>query len=44
MTGTLYGLGVGPGDPDLVTVKVLALLRRLPVVAYPAPEEGASFA
>jgi precorrin-2/cobalt-factor-2 C20-methyltransferase len=44
MTGTLYGLGVGPGDPDLVTVKVLALLRRLPVVAYPAPEDGMSFA
>ena len=44
MTGTLYGLGVGPGDPDLVTVKVLRVLRRLPVVAYPAPEQGASFA
>jgi precorrin-2/cobalt-factor-2 C20-methyltransferase len=44
MTGTLYGLGVGPGDPELVTLKVLNLLRGLPVVAYPAPEEGASFA
>src|SRR5579862_7340065 len=44
MTGTLYGLGVGPGDPELVTAKVLALLRRLAVIAYPAPEHGASFA
>lgn len=44
MTGTLYGLGVGPGDPDLVTMKVLGLLRRLAVIAYPAPEQGASFA
>jgi len=44
MTGTLYGLGVGPGDPELVTLKVLNLLRGLPVIAYPAPEEGASFA
>ena len=44
MSGTLYGLGVGPGDPDLVTVKVLRVLRGLPVIAYPAPDEGASFA
>lgn len=44
MSGTLYGLGVGPGDPELVTVKVLRILRGLSVVAYPAPEQGASFA
>src|SRR5215469_2959575 len=44
MSGTLYGLGVGPGDPELVTVKVLRILQRLPVVAYPAPDRGASFA
>lgn len=44
MSGTLYGLGVGPGDPELVTLKALRLLRALPVIAYPAPPEGASFA
>ena len=44
MSGTLYGLGVGPGDPELVTLKVLRVLRGLPVIAYPAPDEGASFA
>ncbi|HXP75369.1 MAG TPA: precorrin-2 C(20)-methyltransferase [Stellaceae bacterium] len=44
MSGTLYGLGVGPGDPELVTVKALRVLRGLPVVAYPAPSDGASFA
>lgn len=44
MTGMLYGLGVGPGDPELVTLKALRILRALPVVAYPAPPEGASFA
>src|SRR5437764_3824319 len=43
-TGTLYGLGLGPGDPELVTLKALRLLRAAPVVAYPAPEEGESFA
>lgn len=44
MTGTLYGLGVGPGDPELVTLKALRLLREAPVVAYPAPDTGDSFA
>src|SRR5579885_3825515 len=44
MSGTLYGLGVGPGDPELVTRKLVRILRGLPVVVYPAPPEGASFA
>jgi len=43
-TGCLYGLGLGPGDPELVTLKALRLLRAVPVVAYPAPEDGDSFA
>src|SRR5437667_8167491 len=43
-TGCLYGLGLGPGDPELVTLKALRLLRAAPVVAYPAPENGDSFA
>ena len=32
--GRLFGLGVGPGDPELITVKALRLLRAAPVVAY----------
>lgn len=43
-TGRLFGLGLGPGDPELVTLKALRLLRAAAVVAYPAPEGGASFA
>ncbi len=43
-TGRLFGLGLGPGDPELVTLKALRLLRAAPVVAYPGPEEGDSFA
>jgi precorrin-2/cobalt-factor-2 C20-methyltransferase len=42
--GRLFGLGLGPGDPELVTLKALRLLRAAPVVAYPAPEHGDSFA
>lgn len=42
--GTLYGVGVGPGDPDLITVKAMKLLQRVPVVAWPAPSEGESLA
>jgi len=33
--GRLFGLGVGPGDPELITVKALNRLRAAPVVAYP---------
>lgn len=32
--GRLIGLGVGPGDPELITVKALRLLRESPVIAY----------
>ena len=44
MSGTLYGVGVGPGDPDLITLKALKILRAAPVIAYPAPETGDSLA
>jgi precorrin-2/cobalt-factor-2 C20-methyltransferase len=44
MAGTLYGLGLGPGDAELVTLKALRLLRAAAVVAYPAPKGGDSFA
>ena len=44
MIGGVYGLGVGPGDPELITLKALRLLRAAAVVAYPAPADGASFA
>lgn len=44
MTGRLYGIGVGPGDPDLLTLKAVKVLRDVPVIAYPAPLEGESMA
>ncbi len=44
MSATIYGLGVGPGDPELITLKAERLLRRVPVIAYPATETGESLA
>jgi precorrin-2/cobalt-factor-2 C20-methyltransferase len=40
MTGRLYGIGVGPGDPELMTLKAVRILADAPVVAYPAPDFG----
>ncbi|MCM1983877.1 precorrin-2 C(20)-methyltransferase [Lyngbya confervoides] len=34
--GQLYGISVGPGDPELITVKGLKRLQTSPVVAFPA--------
>jgi precorrin-2/cobalt-factor-2 C20-methyltransferase len=39
--GTLYGIGVGPGDPELLTVKAFRLLKECPVIAYPRKRHGA---
>jgi precorrin-2/cobalt-factor-2 C20-methyltransferase len=44
MSGRLYGLGLGPGDPELITLKAWRILRQAPVIAYPAPDDAASFA
>ena len=44
MTGTLYGVGVGPGDPELITRKAARLIEGAPVVAYPALAGNPSFA
>ena len=34
MSGRLYGIGLGPGDPELMTLKAARLLGDVPVVAY----------
>jgi precorrin-2/cobalt-factor-2 C20-methyltransferase len=44
MTGTLYGLGVGPGDPELITLKAARILAQVPVVAFPRTPDGDSMA
>ncbi|MFL5289493.1 MAG: precorrin-2 C(20)-methyltransferase [Rhodopila sp.] len=42
MTGRLYGVGVGPGDPELLTLKAARVLQAVPVVAYFAKRGNAS--
>ena len=44
MKGTLYGIGVGPGDPELLTAKAIRLLKECPVLAWPAPLDGEGMA
>lgn len=44
MTGKLYGVGVGPGAPDLITIRGWRIITGAPVIAYPAPDTGPSFA
>ena len=38
--GVLYGVGVGPGDPELLTLKALRTLERCPVIAAPRTRGG----
>lgn len=40
--GQLFGLGVGPGDPELVTVKAVRLLEQSQIVAYPTAKADSS--
>ncbi len=44
MSGVLYGVGVGPGDPELMTLKAARLIGAAPVVAYPVLPGAESFA
>lgn len=37
---TLYGVGVGPGDPKLMTLKAVDVIARCPVIAAPRTRNG----
>ena len=39
MQGKIYGIGVGPGDPELMTLKAARLLREVDVIAIPGKEK-----
>lgn len=40
--GTLFGLGVGPGDPGLVTVRAVEVLQKAATIAFPVHRKGAA--
>jgi precorrin-2/cobalt-factor-2 C20-methyltransferase len=40
--GILYGVGVGPGDPKLMTIRAGEVIRTVDVLAYPVNEAGKS--
>lgn len=42
--GCLYGVGVGPGDPELLTLKGLRLIREADAIAFPVNQNGEGFA
>jgi precorrin-2 C20-methyltransferase / precorrin-3B C17-methyltransferase len=42
--GTLWGVGLGPGDPELVTVKAVRVIGAADVVAYHSARHGRSIA
>jgi precorrin-2 C20-methyltransferase / precorrin-3B C17-methyltransferase len=44
MAATLYGVGLGPGDPELVTVKAARLIAAADVIAYHCARHGRSVA
>lgn len=39
MTGKLYGIGVGPGDPELLTLKAVRLIKECEVIAVPGKQK-----
>lgn len=45
MTGKLYVVGIGPGDPELMTLKAARILKEVPCIFVPkGREEGSSLA
>ncbi|MGI5251217.1 precorrin-2 C(20)-methyltransferase [Actinacidiphila glaucinigra] len=43
-TGRLYGVGLGPGDPSLMTVRAVDVIRSADVIAYHCARHGRSIA
>lgn len=44
MAGKLYGIGIGPGDPELLTLKAVRLIQESDVIAVPSEEKEKSVA
>ena len=44
MTGILFGTGIGPGDPELMTLKAVRLIRENDTIAVPGEKPKESIA
>ena len=42
--GTFYGVSVGPGDPELLTLKAVRVLAQCPILAVPETKSGGTLA
>lgn len=42
--GKIYGIGVGPGDPELMTLKAVRLIRECDIIAVPHKDKSRCFA
>lgn len=40
MKATFYGIGVGPGDPDLLTLKAIKILNQVDIILAPEVQKG----
>ena len=40
LKGTFYGVSIGPGDPELMTLQTVRLIRQCPVLAAPQTASG----
>ena len=40
--GKLYGIGVGPGDPELLTLKAYRILQEVDIITAPCSKKGSS--
>lgn len=43
-TGALYGIGVGPGDPELMTIKAIRTIQKCDVIVLPATTKEECYA
>lgn len=43
MAGILYSIGVGPGDPELLTIKAARLIRACPIIAAPDGRDSTAY-
>ena len=39
MSGIFYGIGVGPGDPELLTLKAINIIKEVDVIIAPKTEK-----